>query len=163
MKGLKAWPRDERPNATIVFWSFRIMVGLGTLMMLVGAWSLWLRFRRRLFDSTPLLRFALLMGPSGFVAVLAGWITTEAGRQPYTVYGLLRTAQSASPIDAAAVGASLIAFIIVYFLVFGAGTFYLLRLMGKPPELSEPDIEKGKPTRAAGITPAPALGGGTLP
>ena len=98
------------------------------------------------------------MGPSGFVAVLAGWITTEVGRQPYTVYGLLRTADSASPIDAAAVGASLIAFIIVYFLVFGAGTFYLLRLMGRPPELSEPDIEKGMPTRAAGITPAPALG-----
>jgi cytochrome bd ubiquinol oxidase subunit I len=161
VKGLKAWPRDERPNSTIVFWSFRIMVGLGTLMVLAGGWSLWLRFRRRLFDSTALLRFALLMGPSGFVAVLAGWITTEAGRQPYTVYGLLRTAQSASPIDAAAVGASLIAFIIVYFFVFGAGTFYLLRLMGKPPELSEPDIEKGKPTRAAGITPAPALGGGT--
>ena len=71
------------------------------------------------------------MGPSGFVAVLAGWITTEVGRQPYTVYGLLRTANSASPIDAAAVGASLVAFIIVYFLVFGAGTFYLLRLMAQ--------------------------------
>ena len=99
------------------------------------------------------------MGPSGFAAVLAGWITTEVGRQPYTVYGLLRTAQSASPIDAAAVGASLIAFIIVYFLVFGSGTFYLLRMMSKPPEPHEPDIEKGVPARAAGITPAQALGG----
>ena len=159
VKGLKAWPRSERPNATILFWSFRIMVGLGVLMLLVGSWSLWLRFRRRLFESTALLRTSVMMGPSGFVAVLAGWITTESGRQPYTVYGLLRTADSVSPIDAAAVGASLIAFIVVYFLVFGAGTFYLLRLMGKAPEPSEPDLEKGIPTRAAGITPAPALGG----
>jgi cytochrome bd ubiquinol oxidase subunit I len=159
VKGLKAWPRNERPNSTIVFWTFRIMVGLGMLMVAIGIWSLWLRFRRRLFASTPLLRASVLMGPSGFVAVLAGWITTESGRQPFTVYGLLRTADSASPIDAAAVGASLVAFIIVYFLVFGAGTFYLLRLMHKPPELSEPDIEKGKPTRAAGITPAQALEG----
>jgi cytochrome d ubiquinol oxidase subunit I len=159
VKGLKDWPRSERPNSTIVFWSFRIMVGLGTLMLFVGAWSLWLRFRSRLFESTPLLRLAVLMGPSGFIAVLAGWITTEVGRQPYTVYGLLRTSESVSPIDAAAVGASLVAFIVVYFLVFGAGTFYLLRLMRKPPDLSEPDIEKGIPTRAAGITPAPALGG----
>jgi cytochrome d ubiquinol oxidase subunit I len=160
VKGLKAWPRSDRPNSTIVFWSFRLMVGLGTLMVVIGIWSLWLRFRRRLFESTPLLRASVLMGPSGFVAVLAGWITTESGRQPFTVYGLLRTAESASPIDAAAVGASLVAFIIVYFLVFGAGTFYLLRLMRKPPDLSEPDIEKGIPTRAAGITPAQALGGG---
>jgi len=161
VKGLKAWPRDERPNATIVFWSFRIMVGIGMLMMLVGFWSLWQRFRRRLTENPLLLRAVVLMGPSGFIAVLAGWITTEAGRQPYTVYGLLRTADSASPIDAAAVGASLLAFIVVYFLVFGAGTFYLLRLMAKPPDLSEPDIEKGVPTRAAGITPAPALGHGS--
>ena len=114
------------------------------LMIALGFWSLWLRFRRRLYDSTRLLQAAVLMGPSGFVAVLAGWITTESGRQPYTVYGLLRTADSASPIDAAAVGASLLAFIVVYFLVFGAGTFYLLRMMAKPPELDEPDIEKGR-------------------
>jgi cytochrome d ubiquinol oxidase subunit I len=160
VKGLKAWPRDERPNALIVFWSFRIMVGVGVLMLLLGAWSLWLRCRRRLTDSAALLRASVLMGPSGFVAVLAGWITTEVGRQPYTVYGLLRTAQSASPIDAQAIAASLIAFIIVYFLVFGAGTFYILRLMAKPPEPGEPDMEKGHPTRAAGITPAPALGRG---
>ena len=105
------------------------MVGLGVLMILVGAWSLVCACARAPHDSTVLLRLAVLMGPSGFVAVLAGWITTEVGRQPYTVYGLLRTVDSVSPIDAAAVGASLIAFIIVYFFVFGAGTFYLLRLM----------------------------------
>jgi cytochrome d ubiquinol oxidase subunit I len=158
VKGLKAWPPEERPNATIVFWSFRIMVGIGVLMLLAGAWSLLQRYRRQLTGSTALLRFAVLLSPAGFIAVVAGWITTEVGRQPYTVYGLLRTAQSVSPIDAAAVAASLLAFIVVYFAVFGAGTFYMLRLMLHAPQLDEPDIEKGVPQRAAGITPAPALG-----
>jgi cytochrome d ubiquinol oxidase subunit I len=161
VKGLKAWPPEERPNALIVFWSFRIMLGLGVLMALLGLWSLWLRYRGQLYDSTWLLRASALMAPSGFVAVLAGWITTEVGRQPYTVYGLLRTAQSVSPIDRQAVGASLIAFIIVYFAVFGAGIFYTLRIMAHTPVLDEPDIEKNIPQRAAGITPAPALGSGT--
>jgi cytochrome bd ubiquinol oxidase subunit I len=159
VKGLKAWPHAERPHSPTVFWSFRIMVGLGVLMVLTGLWSLWLRWRKRLFDSGGLLRLAILMGPSGFVAVVAGWITTEVGRQPYTVYGLLRTTQSVSPIDVQAVAASLVAFIIVYFAVFGAGAFYILRLMSKPPEPNEPDIPRGLPQRAAGITPAPALAG----
>ena len=96
------------------------------------------------------------MGPAGFVAVLAGWITTEVGRQPYTVYGHLLTADSISPISAPAVGASLVAFVIVYFLVFGAGTFYILRLMGRLPRDPEPHLGQG-PIRSAGITPAPAL------
>jgi cytochrome d ubiquinol oxidase subunit I len=133
------------------------MVGIGVLMMLTGLWSLWQRFRGRLYDNDWLLRLAVLLGPSGFAAVLAGWITTEVGRQPYTVYGLLRTAQSVSPIDAQAVGASLIAFIVVYFAVFGAGILYILRLMAHAPQLDEPDIEKDMPLRAAGVTPGPAL------
>jgi cytochrome d ubiquinol oxidase subunit I len=160
VKGLKAWPRAERPNATIVFWSFRIMVGLGVLMVLLGLWSLWARWRDRLTDSPWLLRSAVLMGPAGFVAVLAGWITTEVGRQPYTVYGLLRTADSVSPIALPGVATSLVAFIVVYFVVFGAGVVYILRLMAKRPEFGEPDDEAGMPQRAAGITPAPALARG---
>jgi len=158
VKGLKAWPRADRPNALILFWSFRIMVGLGLLMALLGMLSLVARYRGRLYDWGMLQRFAVLMGPAGFVAVLAGWITTEVGRQPFTVYGLLRTVDSASPIDAQAVGFSLLAFIVVYFAVFGAGTFYILRLMGNTPDIDEPDIERGVPIRAAGITPASALG-----
>jgi cytochrome bd ubiquinol oxidase subunit I len=157
VKGLTAWPRADRPNSLIVFWTFRIMVGIGLLMVLLGLLSLAARYWGRLYDWVALHRFALLMGPSGFVAVLAGWITTEVGRQPYTVYGLLRTADSVSPIDAAAVGFSLIAFIVVYFAVFGAGTFYILRLMGHTPDIDEPDIERGVPIRAAGITPVSAL------
>ena len=157
VKGLKAWPKADRPNALILFWSFRIMVGVGVLMVLVGAWSLWLRWRGRLYEGKWLLRLAVLMGPSGFLAVLAGWITTEVGRQPYTVYGLLRTALSVSPIDMQAVAASLVAFIIVYFAVFGAGVVYILRLMANAPQPHEPELEPGLPMRAAGLTPAPAL------
>ena len=157
IRGLKEWPVDERPPVATVFWSFRLMVGLGFAMLGLGLWSLWLRFRGRLY-STPLMhRAAILLGPSGLIAVLAGWITTEVGRQPYTVYGLLTTAQSASPIAAAAVGASLIAFILVYFTLFGAGLFYILRLMNKPPHPGEEDLPPEEPIRAGGIMPAPIL------
>ena len=159
VKGLKAWPKADRPNSTIVFWSFRIMVGIGVLMVAAGIWSLWLRLRGHLYDAPWFLRAAIAMGPAGFVAVLAGWITTEVGRQPYTVYGLMRTADSVSAIAAPAVAASLLAFIFVYFLVFGAGTLYLLRLMARPPQLDEPEIPDDAPVRAAGITPAPQVAG----
>ena len=160
VKGLKAFPKDQRPPAEIVFWSFRIMVGIGFAMLGMGLWSLFRRLKEdRLYEDRWLHRTALLMTPSGFIAVLAGWITTEVGRQPYTIYGLLTTAQSASPIAAPAIGASLIAFIIVYFAVFGAGVFYILRLCGKSPDSPEPDIEPG-PSRAAGINPGPALKAG---
>jgi cytochrome d ubiquinol oxidase subunit I len=160
VKGLKAFPKEERPPAEIVFWSFRAMVGIGFAMLGMGLWSLLRRLQEgRLYEDIWLHRTAVLMTPSGFIAVLAGWITTEVGRQPYTIYGLLTTAQSASPIAAPAIGASLVAFIIVYFAVFGAGAFYILRLCGKPPDSAEPDIDHG-PTHAAGINPGPALKAG---
>jgi len=156
IEGLKAFPKDERPNALIPFFTFRIMVGLGFLMLGVGLWSLWARYRGTLYDNPWLHRAALAMGPSGFVAVLAGWYTTETGRQPFTVYGLLRTSESLSPVDAPAVGASLLAFIVVYFIVFGAGVFYLFRLMRRRPEGEHPELTDG-PTRTAGINPGPAM------
>jgi len=151
VKGLKAWPAEERPNAALIFWSFRVMVGLGFAMMGLGLWTLWLRLRGRLYSSGMAHWAAVLLGPSGFVAVLAGWITTEVGRQPYTVYGLLRTSQSASPLDAPAVALSLAVFALVYFIVFGAGVFYLLRLMGKAPQSGETGPGMGVPMRAAGV------------
>ena len=157
IRGLKEWPVDQRPPVATVFWSFRLMVGLGFAMLGLGIWSLWLRYRGRLYSAPLMHRAAILLGPSGFIAVLAGWITTEVGRQPYTVYGLLTTAQSASPIAAAAVGASLIAFILVYFTLFGAGLFYILRLMNKPPHPGEEDLPPQEPIRAGGIMPAPIL------
>jgi cytochrome bd ubiquinol oxidase subunit I len=155
VKGLKAFPKEARPNAAVVFWTFRLMVGLGFTMLGVGLWSLLCRMKKEgLYKDRWLHRVALLMAPSGFVAVLAGWITTEVGRQPFTVYGLLTTAQSASPIDAAAVGASLLVFIVVYFAVFGAGLFYIIRMCAKSPA---PDDHIEGPTHAAGLTPAAGI------
>jgi cytochrome d ubiquinol oxidase subunit I len=154
--GLKEWDRLDRPPALIPFFAFRIMVGIGFLMLGLGLWSLWCRWRGTLYSNIWLHRAALPMGFSGFVAVLAGWYTTEVGRQPYTVYGVMRTADSLSPVDAPAVGTSLVAFVIVYFLVFGAGVFYLFRLFRRPPILDDDhELDKG-PHRAAGITPGPA-------
>ena len=149
LDGLDTIPDDEEPPVAIVFWSFRVMVGLGFAMLGLGAWSLWRRVQGRLYEDRLLHRAAIVMGPMGFVAVLAGWITTEVGRQPFTVYGLLRTSDSLAPVAAPAVAASLIAFIVVYFFVFGAGTFYLLRMMNKPaatPHLGferRPDPHRG--------------------
>ena len=154
MAGLDTVPRENWPPVPITFWSFRIMVGMGFLMFGLGLFSLWCRWRGTLFQSRLLHVFALLMGPAGFVAVLAGWITTETGRQPFTVYGLLRTADAASPLAAPAVGSSLLAFVIVYFAVFAAGVIYLLRLMAQPPHPGETGPSSEVPTRTAGITPA---------
>ncbi|MCA1456881.1 cytochrome ubiquinol oxidase subunit I [Bradyrhizobium sp. BRP22] len=156
MDGLDTVPRENWPPVPITFWSFRIMVGLGFLMMGLGLLSAWMRWRGQLYSSRFLHAFAMLMGPAGFIAVLAGWITTETGRQPFTVYGLLRTADSASPLAAPAVGSSLLAFVIVYFAVFTAGVIYLLRLMAAPPHPGEPGPPRDVPARAAGITPAAA-------
>ncbi len=155
VKGLNDFPATERPPAEVLFWSFRLMVGIGFAMLGLGLWSLAARWRRSLYDWPWLHRAAILMGPSGFVAVLAGWVTTEVGRQPYTVYGLLRTADSLSPIAAEAVAGSLIAFIVVYFTLFGAGVFYILRLMNKRPGDEEPMLDT--PMRASGLMPGAAL------
>lgn len=157
LAGLDTIPDDREPPVAIVFWSFRVMVGLGFAMLALGAWSLVARMRRRLHDWPALHRAALAMGPAGFVAVIAGWITTEVGRQPFTVYNVLTTAESASPLAAPAVGASLLAFIVVYFVVFGFGTWYILRLMAKGVQVHEPELrEESGPIRTAGIVPGPA-------
>jgi cytochrome d ubiquinol oxidase subunit I len=161
LKGLDTVPVADRPPVGIVFWSFRVMVGLGFLMALLGMLSLYARWRGKLYEWKGLHRFAVVMGPSGLVAVLAGWVTTEVGRQPWTITGLLRTAESASPLAAPAVAASLVAFIVVYFAVFGVGVAYILNLMGKAPGANEPPPPQA-PDRAAGITPATAVGSGTL-
>nr|CAD6406635.1 cytochrome ubiquinol oxidase subunit I [Rhizobium sp. Q54] len=154
LAGLDTVPEELHPPVPIVFWSFRIMILIGFSMLGLGVWSLYCRWRGTLYRNEWLHRVAIVMGPAGFVAVLAGWITTEVGRQPFTIYGHLLTADSVSPISAPAVGASLVAFIIVYFLIFGAGTFYLLRLMSRLPRDPMGDLDEG-PIRTAGITPAP--------
>jgi cytochrome d ubiquinol oxidase subunit I len=132
--GLKDYPPADRPNSTVVFWTFRVMVGLGLLMIALGLWAAWARWRGRLYTSRPLLRFALAMGPAGLVAILAGWFTTEIGRQPWVVYGVMRTADGVSAHSAAQLGLTLALFVVVYLLVFGAGAYYVLRLIAHAPE-----------------------------
>ncbi len=141
VKGLKSVPPDERPPVALVFWSFRVMVGIGFLMFAIGLASLWLRYKGRLYDCPMFLKACVFASPLGFVAILAGWITTEVGRQPYTVYGLLRTSESVSPLAASTVGASLVAFVVVYFAIFGAGIYYILKLMRKSPTKYEEDLD----------------------
>ncbi|MEQ1648521.1 MAG: cytochrome ubiquinol oxidase subunit I [Hyphomicrobiaceae bacterium] len=157
VKGLKEFPKADWPNAAVVFWSFRIMVGLGFAMLGLGLWSLIARWRVGLPEALWLQRAAVVMGPAGFIAVLAGWITTEVGRQPYTVYGLLRTVDSISPVAAPAVATSLFFFVLVYFSVFGAGTFYILRMMAQTPTLREAGIDTHTVVRVAGSTPGPTI------
>ncbi len=156
LPGLKDFPRDEWPPVPIVFWSFRIMVALGFLMFGLGLASLWSRWRGTLYDSRWLHRFALAMGPAGFIAVIAGWVTTEVGRQPYAIYGLLRTSQAVSPLGAPAVAGSLLAFVLVYFAVFGVGTWYLFQLMSEAPRAHEGEPLEA-PIRSAGITPSASV------
>ncbi len=149
--GYESFPRAEWPPMAPPFYAFRVMVGIGMLMLLMGMWSLWLRYKKRLYDTPLFLKAIMFMGPSGFVAVISGWIVTEVGRQPYTVYGLLRTADSVSPIGATAVATSLVAFIVIYFTLFGAGFHYIFRQMKKPPLHLEPVLSSQLPTRAAGF------------
>ena len=156
IKGLKEFPRGDRPNSLIVFWSFRVMVGLGLLMIALAAWGAWLRRKGRLFDTRPFLRLAMWMGPAGLVAVLAGWVTTEVGRQPWVVYGVLRTADASSGHGAGTLSLSLGLFVVAYLFVFGVGIAYVLRLVRKGPQnfenASPPDGGPGQ-----GRTPARPL------
>ncbi len=131
--GLHAFAPPDQPPAAIVFWAFRIMVGLGVLMIGLGLWGAWLWLRKALERSTAFLWSCVAMGPAGFFAVIAGWTTAEVGRQPYVVFGALRTRDAVSPILAGQVSASLIAFLIVYALVFSTGALYILRLIGQGP------------------------------
>ena len=131
--GLKEFAPEDRPNSTVVVWTFRVMVGLGTLMLLLGVWSAWLRWRSRLYQSRLFLRFAVAMGPAGLIAILAGWYTTEIGRQPWVVYGVMRTKDAVSSHPASALTTTLIVFVVMYLAVFGTGVSYMLKLAAKGP------------------------------
>ena len=133
IKGLDSFAREDQPPPFIPFFGFRIMVGLGMLMIGLGLWGAVLIWRRTIFESPWFLRYALVMGPSGFLAVLAGWMVTEVGRQPWVVYGVLRTRDAVSPVIASQVATSLAVYVIVYSIVFTAGAIFILRLMAEGP------------------------------
>lgn len=133
IRGMKEFPPEDRPYSPIVFWTFRIMAGLGMLMLLTAVVGLLLRRNGKLYEAGWYQWFVLCMGPSGIVALLAGWITTEVGRQPWTVYGVVRTVDSVSPIGSQQAGVTLLILVIVYFLVFGTGVYYMLKMMKAGP------------------------------
>jgi len=152
LEGLDAFAPEERPPVFITFWAFRIMVAMGLVMLAIG-WSgavLWLT--KRLDGASLYHRAVMWAAPSGFIAVLAGWVTAEVGRQPWVVHGVMRTADAVSPVAAGAVAASLLAFLIVYAIVFTAGAIYILRLMAKGPATEETPPESDQPPG----TPLPA-------
>jgi len=137
VKGLKEWPKDERPPVAAVFWSFRAMVGIGVLMIFTGVTAAILFLRKQLFNKRWFQLWCMAMTPAGFATVLAGWFVTEIGRQPYIVYGVMRTAETISPVMGSQVALSLLAFIFSYVFIFGAGSYYILRLIGKGPGIPE--------------------------
>ncbi len=160
VKGLKDFPADQRPPVAIPFFAFRIMVGCAVLMLGLVLLGGWLRWRGRLYDVPLFLRLAQFAAPLGFVAVIAGWCVTEVGRQPWTVYGLFRTAQSVSPsLTSRDVAISLAGYMLVYLLVYPSGLLLMLRVVRKGPGPHTEQtsrIEAGRPK-------APVLAGAPDP
>src|SRR6195952_3360111 len=159
IKGLKDFPPDQRPPVAVPFFAFRIMVGCGVVMLGIVLLGGWLRWRRRLIETSWFLLMCLLASPIGFFAVIAGWVVTEVGRQPWTVYGLLRTAQSVSPsLSGRDVAISLAAYMTVYLIMYPAGMLLMLRIIRAGPASStDPDA-----TIAAGRPEAPVLAGAAI-
>jgi cytochrome bd ubiquinol oxidase subunit I len=148
--GLKNFAADERPPVAPVFYAFRIMVGIGLFLIGLGLAGAWLWWRRRIFGARGWLRAASLSWPLGFIAILAGWLTTETGRQPWIAYGILRTSEALSPVPAAAIAASLTAFLLVYSVVFSIGIYYINRLIHRGPQgpaLEPPPLPRSLPNR----------------
>jgi cytochrome d ubiquinol oxidase subunit I len=161
VRGLKDFPRDQRPPVAIPFFAFRVMVGVGLLMLAVVAVGLWLRWRGRLFDAVWFHRICIVTAPLGFIAVIAGWLTTEVGRQPWTVYGLLRTADSVSPsLTTVDVSLSLLGYMIVYLIIYPTGILLMARFVRQGAKEAEMEAEI-----AGGVPRAPvrAVPGGSAP
>ncbi|HVB15076.1 MAG TPA: cytochrome ubiquinol oxidase subunit I [Stellaceae bacterium] len=159
VKGLNEWPPGDRPPVAITFFAFRIMVGIGFLMLALVILSWWLRMRRRLYTANWFLRCCVFAAPAGFLAVLAGWTTTEVGRQPWTVYGLMRTAQSVSPsLSGGDVLLSLFGYVVVYLVMYPAGLMMMARLVRRgPAAILEPEpVESGLPQGPVRPRPEPA-------
>jgi len=136
--GLRDFPRENRPNVPVVFLTFRVMAGIGTLLLLVMVWGFFLWRQGRLSEYRPFLWTLLIVHPLGFLAVLTGWITTEAGRQPWLVYGLMRTAEGISPIPPGNVIWSLSLFLVIFAAIGSIYSYYVLRTIGRGPDMSSP-------------------------
>lgn len=166
VKGLKEWPREERPPVAVVYVAFRIMVGIGFLMLAIVLCGLYLMWRGRLFETRWYLRVCQFAGASGFIAVLAGWTVTEVGRQPWVVYGLMRTSAGVSPsLTTNDVVLSFTAYVLAYIVIFGGGFVLMRRLMriGPAPVTEDEEFSAAaRPKRPiSAVSNAPA--GKTVP
>jgi cytochrome d ubiquinol oxidase subunit I len=159
VKGLKEVPPDERPYVPLPFFAFRLMAGIGFTLLAIALLGFWLRLRRRLYEARWFAMIAAFSSPLPFVAVLAGWTVTETGRQPYVVYGQLRTAEAAAPLAAQTVSASLLLFVCVYLLLLAAFFFYAMRLVLRGPET----VPTAPAALRPGLDSAPARAGSTAP
>lgn len=160
IRGMKEFPKADRPNSSLIFWTFRAMAGLGMLMILTAVIGALLRIGGRVFENRLYQRAMVAMGPVGFIALLAGWITTEAGRQPWVVYGYFRTSQAVSPVLPQSAGLSLLIFVMVYFLVFGTGIYYIVKLINEGPPLpgeAEPVSAPSEDATVSGRRPLAAV------
>ncbi|HEX8009910.1 MAG TPA: cytochrome ubiquinol oxidase subunit I [Casimicrobiaceae bacterium] len=134
VRGLKDWAREDRPPVAIPFFAFRAMVGIGLVTLALVAWSWWVWRRNAFAEARRFLKFCELASPLGFLAVLAGWVTTEVGRQPWVVYGLMRTRDALTPSLAGVdVIVSLAVYVVAYLAIFGAGGYFLTRLLRAGP------------------------------
>lgn len=133
VKGLKSWPKADRPPVKIVFYSFRVMVGIGLLMVFTALMIYCLHYKKQLFQHKWFQRWGIMMAPSGFIAILAGWFVTEVGRQPYLVYEVFRRSEGLSPVLSKHIAVSLAAFVIVYMFIFGMGVYYIFKLIAAGP------------------------------
>ena len=148
VKGLKEVPPADRPYVPLPFFGFRLMVGIGLALLAIAVLGLWLRWRGRLYDTRWFAMLCAFSSPLSFIAILAGWTVTETGRQPYLVYGYLRTAEAAAPVAAGAVGTSLVLFVVVYLVLLAAFFFYAARLVFRGPDSGEsPHVTRGRPAR----------------
>jgi cytochrome d ubiquinol oxidase subunit I len=153
--GLKDFTPADRPPVWGPFYGFRVMVGIGLIMIALSLWGAFEWWRGRLESSRLFLRLASLSWPLGFIAVLAGWTVAEVGRQPWLVTGLLRTVDATSPVPAAAVAVTLVLFVVVYGVIFSAGIVYMNQLIRRGP-VAEAEHVEGVPSRP--LTAAAAAG-----
>jgi cytochrome d ubiquinol oxidase subunit I len=147
VKGLNEVSASDRPYVPIVFFAFRAMVGVGSLLLLSAILGAYFRWRRHLFSTKWFLIALVLISPLGFVATIAGWVVTEAGRQPYVVYGVVRTANAASHLAAVSVGITLILFIVVYLLLMGGFLWFLIQTIIRGPETTAETEEQPRSAR----------------
>lgn len=136
--GLKTFPENDRPNVPVLFWSFRVMVAIGFILLLLMIWAAVLWWKKSLFASRPFLWALLILHPLGFIATEFGWVTTEMGRQPWLVYNVMRTADGVSPIAPGNVIWSLSLFVLVFFTIGTVYLFYVFKTIRQGPDLSSP-------------------------